>query len=88
MDGKQPIRTVGGDTTAALLRQARNDDKVKAVVLQSIWVVNYLCFKVIPQRVEALKETGKPVVVSMSSLAASGGYWISMVQTKSRNQPR
>ncbi|MCW1889217.1 hypothetical protein OK016_03635 [Vibrio chagasii] len=35
MDGKQPRGTVGGDTTAALLRQARNDDKVKAVVLGS-----------------------------------------------------
>ncbi|TMX46296.1 signal peptide peptidase SppA [Vibrio sp. Hep-1b-8] len=88
MDGSQPRGTVGGDTVAALLRQARNDDKVKAVVLR----VNSpggsaFASEVIRNEVEALKEAGKPVVVSMSSLAASGGYWISMSADRIIAQP-
>jgi len=79
MDGSQPRGTVGGDTVAALLRQARNDDKVKAVVLRvDSPGGSAFASEVIRNEVEALKEAGKPVVVSMSSLAASGGYWISM----------
>ena len=79
MDGKQPRGTVGGDTTAALLRQARNDDKVKAVVLRvDSPGGSAFASEVIRNEIEAIKQAGKPVVVSMSSLAASGGYWISM----------
>ncbi|OAJ93891.1 signal peptide peptidase SppA [Vibrio bivalvicida] len=79
MDGSQPRGTVGGDTVAALLRQARNDDKVKAVVLRvDSPGGSAFASEVIRNEVDALKEAGKPVVVSMSSLAASGGYWISM----------
>ncbi|MEZ8099560.1 signal peptide peptidase SppA [Vibrio bivalvicida] len=79
MDGPQPRGTVGGDTVAALLRQARNDDKVKAVVLRvDSPGGSAFASEVIRNEVDALKEAGKPVVVSMSSLAASGGYWISM----------
>lgn len=79
MDGSQPRGTVGGDTIAALLRQARTDDKVKAVVLRvDSPGGSAFASEVIRNEVDALKEAGKPVVVSMSSLAASGGYWISM----------
>lgn len=79
MDGSQPRGTVGGDTVAALLRQARTDDKVKAVVLRvDSPGGSAFASEVIRNEVDALKEAGKPVVVSMSSLAASGGYWISM----------
>ncbi|MEZ9516618.1 signal peptide peptidase SppA [Vibrio splendidus] len=88
MDGKQPRGTVGGDTTAALLRQARNDDQVKAVVLRvDSPGGSAFASEVIRNEVEALKEAGKPVVVSMSSLAASGGYWISMGADKILAQP-
>ncbi len=79
MDGSQPRGTVGGDTVAALLRQARNDKKVKAVVLRvDSPGGSAFASEVIRNEVQALKAEGKPVVVSMSSLAASGGYWISM----------
>ncbi|MCY9842926.1 signal peptide peptidase SppA [Vibrio caribbeanicus] len=79
MDGSQPRGTVGGDTVAALLRQARNDEKVKAVVLRvDSPGGSAFASEVIRNEVQALKAVGKPVVVSMSSLAASGGYWISM----------
>ncbi|MCZ4293772.1 signal peptide peptidase SppA [Vibrio sinaloensis] len=88
MDGSQPRGTVGGDTVAALLRQARNDDKVKAVVLRvDSPGGSAFASEVIRNEVEALKEAGKPVVVSMSSLAASGGYWISMSADRIIAQP-
>lgn len=88
IDGQQPRGTVGGDTVASLLRQARNDDKVKAVVLRvDSPGGSAFASEVIRNEVEALKEAGKPVVVSMSSLAASGGYWISMSADKIVAQP-
>lgn len=88
MDGQQPRGTVGGDTLAGLLRQARNDDKVKAVVLRvDSPGGSAFASEVIRNEVQALKEAGKPVVVSMSSLAASGGYWISMSADKIIAQP-
>ncbi len=88
MDGQQPRGTVGGDTVASLLRQARNDEKVKAVVLRvDSPGGSAFASEVIRNEVEALKEAGKPVVVSMSSLAASGGYWISMSADKIVAQP-
>jgi protease-4 len=78
-DGEQPAGTVGGKSTSALLREARDDDDVKAVVLR----VDSPGGGVYPseeirREVAALKAAGKPVVVSMGDLAASGGYWISM----------
>lgn len=88
MDGAQPRGTVGGDTTAALLRQARNDDKVKAVVLRvDSPGGSAFASEVIRNEIEALQEAGKPVVASMSSLAASGGYWISMSADRIVAQP-
>ncbi|HCH2590917.1 TPA: signal peptide peptidase SppA [Vibrio parahaemolyticus] len=88
MDGQQPRGTVGGDTVASLLRQARNDGKVKAVVLRvDSPGGSAFASEVIRNEVEALKKAGKPVVVSMSSLAASGGYWISMSADKIVAQP-
>ncbi|WP_019277903.1 signal peptide peptidase SppA [Vibrio coralliilyticus] len=88
MDGSQPRGTTGGDTVAALLRQARNDDKIKAVVLRvDSPGGSAFASEVIRNEVEALKEAGKPVVASMSSLAASGGYWISMGADRIVAQP-
>jgi protease-4 len=77
--GKLPNGKVGGDSTSALLRQARDNDDVKAVVLR----VNspggeVFASEQIRREVAALKTAGKPVVVSMGDVAASGGYWISM----------
>lgn len=77
--GQLPPGKIGGDSTAELLRQARDDDDIKAVVLR----VNspggeVFASEQIRREVEALKAAGKPVVVSMGDVAASGGYWISM----------
>lgn len=69
--------TIGADSTSQLLRRALNDDSVKAVVLRvdspggSVFASD-----VIGNEVAALQAAGKPVVASMSSSAASGGYWI------------
>jgi len=78
VNGEQPTGTVGGDTIAGLLRDARNNDRIKAVVLRvDSPGGSALASEVIRREVERVKESGKPIVVSMGSLAASGGYWIS-----------
>lgn len=78
MDGIQPAGTIGGDSLADLLAEARRDDQVKAVVLR-VDSPGGSAFAAEQIRAEllALKQAGKPVVISMGSYAASGGYWIS-----------
>ena len=77
--GKQPPGSIGGESTAELLRSARDDDQVKAVVLRvDSPGGEVFASEQIRREVAALKDAGKPVVVSMGDLAASGGYWISM----------
>ncbi|MBS7457019.1 signal peptide peptidase SppA [Coralloluteibacterium stylophorae] len=77
--GEQPPGTIGGDSTSALLRQAREDEDVKAVVLRvDSPGGEVFASEQIRHEVELLKAAGKPVVVSMGGVAASGGYWISM----------
>ncbi|WP_102796854.1 signal peptide peptidase SppA [Bowmanella denitrificans] len=78
LNGTQKAGTIGGDSTAALLRKARLDDSVKAVVLYvDSPGGSAFASEVIRQEVENIKAAGKPLVVSMSTYAASGGYWIS-----------
>ena len=77
LDGEQPPGTVGGLTAAALLREARDDDDIAAIVLR----VNspggsVLASEQIYREVAAMRAAGKPVVVSMGDVAASGGYYI------------
>ncbi|ALM90815.1 MULTISPECIES: signal peptide peptidase SppA [Alteromonas] len=77
LNGNQKAGTIGGDSTARLLRKARLDENVKAVVLQiDSPGGSTLGSEIIRQEVLELKNAGKPVVVSMSTYAASGGYWI------------
>lgn len=78
-DGVQSPGTIGGESTAKLLRRAREDESVDAVVLRvDSPGGSAFASEVIRNEVEALQAAGKPVVASMSSVAASGGYWISM----------
>ena len=77
--GDLPAGRIGGVSTSALLREARDDDDVKAVVLRvDSPGGEVFASEQIRREVEALKTAGKPVVVSMGDMAASGGYWISM----------
>jgi protease-4 len=78
LNGTQKPGTIGGDSTAQLLRKARTNDKVKAVVLRvDSPGGSAFASEIIRQEVELLKAAGKPVVASMGTYAASGGYWIS-----------
>ncbi|MAD91819.1 MAG: signal peptide peptidase SppA [Gammaproteobacteria bacterium] len=79
LDGIQAPGTIGGDSTAALLRKALTDDTINAVVLRvDSPGGSMFASDVISHELSALKAAGKPVVASMSSVAASGGYFISM----------
>lgn len=78
---------MGGDTIAAALRRARNDKNVRAIVLRvDSGGGSVVASEVIRREVE-LAEERKPVVVSMSDLAASGGYWISVPAAKIVAEP-
>lgn len=83
LDGTQKAGTIGGDSTAKLLKKARDNKSVKAVVLRvdSPGGSAYAS-EIIRQEVELLKEAGKPVIASMGTYAASGGYWISAPANK------
>lgn len=79
VDGDVGPGRIGGDSTARLIRKARENDAIKAVVLR----VNSpggsaFASEVIRRELELTRRAGKPVVVSMGDVAASGGYWISM----------
>ena len=76
--GEGDDETIGSVRIAKALREARTDDKVKAVVLR----VNSpggsaLASDVIYRETQLIKQAGKPFIVSMGDLAASGGYYIS-----------
>ncbi len=77
MDGTATPGSVGGDTLARLIREMREDERVRALVLRidspggSAWAS-----ELIRRELEVTRASGKPVVASMSSTAASGGYWI------------
>jgi protease IV len=77
LDGDQPPGTIGGFTAAELLREARRNDDIAAVVLRvDSPGGSVLASEQIYRAVAALKAAGKPVVVSMGDLAASGGYYV------------
>ncbi len=77
LNGEQPTGSIGGVSTARLLREARLDDEIKAVVLRiDSGGGSAFASEQIRQELLALQRAGKPVVASMGSVAASGGYWI------------
>jgi protease-4 len=79
LDGEQPPGTVGSDSTVRLLRQALNDEAIKVVVLRiDSPGGSVFASEVIRREIDALRKAGKKVVASMSSVAASGGYYIAM----------
>ena len=78
-DGIAPPGSIGGLSTANLIRKAREDDQVKALVLR-INSPGGSAFgsELIRRELEITRQAGKPVVISMGDVAASGGYWMSM----------
>ena len=76
-DGNRDAGQIGGDTVQDLIRRARLDDQVKALVLRvDSGGGSAFASEIIRNELEQLREAGKPLVVSMGSMAASGGYWI------------
>ncbi len=78
LDGSQPRGSAGGENISAMIKEARNEKNLKALVLR----VNTpggsaFASEIIREQVLAIKDRGIPIVVSMGGLAASGGYWIS-----------
>jgi protease-4 len=79
LDGRQPPGAIGGDSLAELIRQARDDKAVKALVLRvDSGGGSAFASDVILRELQVFQESKRPLVVSMGSVAASGGYWISM----------
>jgi protease-4 len=79
VDGEAPPGTVGGDTLAWQIRESSMDDSISAVVLRiDSPGGSMFASQVINDELELLKAAGKPLVASMSSVAASGGYYIAM----------
>lgn len=78
LDGDQPPGTIGGSSTARLIREARLDDDIKALVVRvDSPGGSVMASEEIYREMLALKAAGKPLVISMGDLAASGGYYIS-----------
>ena len=78
LDGSQPRGSAGGENISAMIKEARNEKNLKALVLR----VNTpggsaFASEIIREQVLAIKDRSIPIVVSMGGLAASGGYWIS-----------
>jgi len=83
LDGDQPTGRIGGDTLTDLVRQARLDDEIEALVLRiDSPGGNALASDIIRRELEITRQSGKPVIVSMGSVAASGGYWIASAADK------
>jgi protease-4 len=79
IDGSQPSGTIGSDSLGELIRKARQDDTTRALVLRvDSPGGSAFASEVIRRELELYKQTERPLVVSMGSVAASGGYWIAM----------
>jgi protease-4 len=77
VDGSRPAGVAGGDTIAGLIRQARLNENIEALVLRvSTGGGSAFASEIIREQLALTQQAGKPVVVSMGSVAASGGYWI------------
>jgi protease-4 len=78
-EGNAPAGAIGGMSTSNLIRKAREDEHIKAIVVR-VDSPGGSAFgsELIRNELELTKKAGKPVVISMGNVAASGGYWISM----------
>ena len=78
MDGSQPEGTIGGDTLAKMFTDLKDDENIAAVVLRiDSGGGSAFASEIIRESIISFRETDVPIIISMSSVAASGGYWIS-----------
>lgn len=88
VDGKAGPGTAGGDRIAKLIDEAGEDEDLAALVVRvDSPGGSVIASEVIRTAIERVKAKGKPVVVSMGNLAASGGYWVSTPGTRLFAQP-
>lgn len=79
VDGEAPEGGIGSETFIQRLQQVREDDQIKALVVRiDSGGGSAFASEVIRAELEALRREGMPVLVSMGSMAASGGYWMAM----------
>jgi len=77
LDGDQPAGRIGGDSLAQQIREAREDNDLKALVLRiDSPGGSAFAAEIIRDEVELTQSAGIPVVASFGGVAASGGYWI------------
>ena len=78
LDGTQPEGQIGSESLVELIRKAKNDDQLKALVVRiDSGGGSAFASEVIREELEITRESGLPIYVSMGSVTASGGYWIS-----------
>jgi protease-4 len=83
LDGEQPAGNAGGESVSRLIRQARNNKNVKAIVLRVDSPGGTpSASELIRSELALTQESGKPVVASMGGYAASGGYWIASTSNR------
>ncbi len=88
VEGDAPAGSIGGESTSKLIRRATNDESVKALVLRvDSGGGSTFASDLIVDEIEAFRATGRPVVASMGSVAASAGYWISAAGDEILAQP-
>lgn len=77
LDGERTAGNIGSDNLLPLIRQARQEDNIHALVLRiDSPGGSAFASELIRNELLQFQQTGKPLVVSMGSVAASGGYWI------------
>lgn len=87
-DGDQPDGAIGSDTMVDLLRQAKKDDSIKALVIRvDSGGGSAFASEIIRSEIMSVRDKGIPVFISMGSVAASGGYWISTAGNQIWAQP-
>ena len=78
VDGTQPPGTIGGDSTSNLIKEAHENENIRAIVLRvDSGGGGVFASELIRQELVAAKEKGIKIIASMGNVAASGGYWIS-----------
>ena len=77
IDGEGNSQSIGGDNFRKIIRRARMDDAVKAIVLRvNSGGGSALASEIIWRELQMAKQDGKPIIVSFGDVAASGGYYI------------
>ena len=77
LDGEQDAGSIGGDSLAKLLREVRENDSIKALVLRiDSPGGSAFASEIIRNEISLIQQADKPVIASFGGIAASGGYWI------------